>query len=99
MLKGYEGALEDLDKAHVFHANSPFTLTTRGDVKGALKDYEGALEDFDKVDVFDPNNAFNLIICGDVKKVLKDLKEPWKTLTKLMFLTQTMHSLWQLMEM
>jgi tetratricopeptide (TPR) repeat protein len=51
MLKGYQGALEDLDKANVLGANNAFTLKTRGDVKYLLHDYQGALKDLDKVDV------------------------------------------------
>jgi hypothetical protein len=31
--------------------------------------------------------------------MLDDCQEPWKTWTKLMFLNQTMHSLWNGMEM
>jgi tetratricopeptide (TPR) repeat protein len=52
MLKDYQGALEDLDKAHVLDSNNVFTLQSHGNVKNMLKDYQGALEDLDKADVF-----------------------------------------------
>jgi len=43
MLKEYQGALEDLDKADVLEPNNAFTLRTRGIVKNMLDDYQGAL--------------------------------------------------------
>jgi tetratricopeptide (TPR) repeat protein len=52
MLENYQGALKDLDKAHVLEPNHAFTLTIHGEVKGALKDYQKALEDLDKSHVF-----------------------------------------------
>jgi tetratricopeptide (TPR) repeat protein len=99
MLKDYQGALEDLDKADVFEPNHAFTLRVRGDVKIMLKDDQGALEDLDKADVLEPNDAFTLRVRGFVKKVLKDHKELWRTLTRLMFLNQTMHSFYESVEM
>jgi hypothetical protein len=33
MLKDYEGALEDLDKANVLELSNAFTLNNHGDVK------------------------------------------------------------------
>ncbi len=49
------------------------------------------LEDFDKANVFEANNAFTLKSCGYLKMMLKEYKEAWKTLTRPMFLDQTMH--------
>ncbi len=72
MLKDYEGALEDLDKADVLEPNNTSTLNNRGDVKMMLKEYQGALEDLDKVDVLQPNNAFTLRTRADVKSMLHD---------------------------
>jgi tetratricopeptide (TPR) repeat protein len=74
MLKDYQGALEDLNKADVFEPNNAFSLGNRGAVKRMLKDFRGALEDFDKVDVFEPNNAFTLGNRGAVKRMLKDFQ-------------------------
>jgi hypothetical protein len=58
-----------------------------------LYDYEGALKDLNKADVLEPNNASILNSRGEVKRMLRDYKEPWKTLTWLMFLNQTMYSI------
>jgi tetratricopeptide (TPR) repeat protein len=91
-LEDYVKALKDLDKVHVLEPNNAFTLRIRGDVKRNLEDYVGALEDLDKADVLDPNNVFTLTIRGDVKRMSKNFKEPWMTLTKLMFLNQPIHS-------
>jgi len=44
MLNEYQGALEDLDKAHVLEPNDAFTLRVRGAVKRMLNDHQGALE-------------------------------------------------------
>ncbi len=94
MLNEYQGTSKELNKAHVFEPNNASTLGTRGDVKRMLKEYQGALEDLDKADVIEPNNAFTLNSHGDVKRMLKKYQgELWKTLTRLMFLNQTMHSL------
>jgi tetratricopeptide (TPR) repeat protein len=60
MLKDYQGALENLDKADVLEPNNAFTLGNCGNVKKMLKDYQGALEDLDKVYVLEPNHAFTL---------------------------------------
>jgi tetratricopeptide (TPR) repeat protein len=60
MLKNYQKALEDFNKADVFEPNHAFTLRSRGVVKRMLKDYQRALEDLDKVYVLEPNNAFIL---------------------------------------
>jgi tetratricopeptide (TPR) repeat protein len=84
--------LEDLDKVDVLEPNNASTLKNHGNVKKMLKEYQGALEDLDKVDVLEPNNASTLKSCGDVKRMLKEYKEPWRTLTRLMFLNQIMHS-------
>ncbi len=84
--------MEDLDKADVLEPNNAFTLMSRGNVKRMLKEYGGALEDLDKADVLEPNNAFTLRSRGDVKKILKKYQGALETLTRLMFLTQTMHS-------
>jgi len=43
MLKEYQGALEDLDKANVLEPNNAFTPKTRENVKYQLDDYQGAL--------------------------------------------------------
>jgi hypothetical protein len=49
----------------------------------------GTLEDLDEVDVLEPNNAFTLQSLGIVKNMLKDYQwEPWRTLTRLIFLNQ-----------
>jgi tetratricopeptide (TPR) repeat protein len=64
MLEDYQGALEDLDKAHVLEPNNAFTLTIRGDVKRALKEYQRTLEDLNEVHVLEPNNEFTLIAHG-----------------------------------
>jgi len=60
MLKDYQGALEDFDKANVFQPNNAFILNNRGYVKMMLHDYQGAWEDLEKAHVLEPNNAFNL---------------------------------------
>jgi hypothetical protein len=39
MLKDYQGALEDLDKANVLEPNDVFILTIHGNVKYMLDDY------------------------------------------------------------
>jgi tetratricopeptide (TPR) repeat protein len=62
MLDDYQGALEDLNKAHVLEPNNAFTLRTRGRVKRMFHDYQGPLEDLDKADILEPNNAFILRI-------------------------------------
>jgi tetratricopeptide (TPR) repeat protein len=57
MLRDYQGALEDLDKADVIDPNNAITLQRHTNVKMMVKDYQGTLEDLDKVDVLEPNNA------------------------------------------
>jgi hypothetical protein len=60
----------------------------------------GTLEDLDEANVLEPNNAFILQSCGIVKNMFKDYQgEPWRTLMRLMFLNQTMHSLCKAMEL
>ncbi|CAK9860852.1 unnamed protein product [Sphagnum jensenii] len=56
MLKEYQGALEDLDKADVIERNNAFTLMSYGMVKYELDDYQGALETIDKVHHLQPND-------------------------------------------
>ncbi|KAH8962719.1 hypothetical protein BDL97_05G115300 [Sphagnum fallax] len=82
MLKDYQGALEDLNKADVLEPNDAFTLRSRGDVKGMLKDYKGALEDLNKANVLQPNDAFTLRKRGDVKRMLKDYQGALEDLNK-----------------
>jgi tetratricopeptide (TPR) repeat protein len=82
MLKNYQGALNDLDKADVLEPNNAFTLRSRGDVKKMLKNYEGALNDLDKADVLEPNHAFTLRSRGDVKKMLKNYEGALNDLDK-----------------
>jgi tetratricopeptide (TPR) repeat protein len=72
MLKDYQGALNDLDKADVLEPDNAFTLSSRGKVKRMLKVYQGALNDLDKADVLELDNAFTLSSRGDVKRLLKD---------------------------
>jgi tetratricopeptide (TPR) repeat protein len=80
--KDYQGALEDLDQAHVFDPNNAFILTIRGDVKRALKDYQGALENLNKSHVLDPNNAFTLTTRGRAKRASKDYEGALEDLDK-----------------
>jgi tetratricopeptide (TPR) repeat protein len=82
MLKDYQGALEDLNKADVLEPNHAFTLKNRGEVKQMLEDYQGALKDLDKVDVLQPNDAFTLRRRGDVKRMLEDYQGALKDLNK-----------------
>jgi tetratricopeptide (TPR) repeat protein len=56
MLKEYEGALEDLDKANVLELNNTFTLTIHGDFQHMLDDYQGASETIDKVHHLQPTD-------------------------------------------
>jgi tetratricopeptide (TPR) repeat protein len=98
-LKDYQVTLEDFDKVDILEPNNAFTLQNHGDVKRMLEDYQGALEDFHKANVVEPNNVFALGSHGDVKKCWRTLKEPWRTLTRLMFLNPTMHSLCKVMDM
>jgi serine/threonine protein kinase len=86
MLKEYQGALEDVDKADVLEPNNAFTLKIRRDVKRMLHDYQGALEDLDKADVLEPNNAFTFTIRGDVKSKLKNYQGTLGDLDKANFL-------------
>jgi tetratricopeptide (TPR) repeat protein len=83
--------LNDFDKADVLKPNNASTLRSRGNVKRMLKEYQGALDDLDKADVLEPNNAFTLTIRGNVKRMLDDYQGALTTLTRLMFLNQTMH--------
>jgi tetratricopeptide (TPR) repeat protein len=83
MLKDYQGALEDLDKADVLEPNDAFTLRSRGDVKIMLKDYQGALEDLDKVDVLEPNDASTLSSHGPIKYILDDYEGALQDLDKV----------------
>jgi hypothetical protein len=60
----------------------------------------GTLEDLDEANVLEPNNAFTLQSCGIMKNMLKDYQwEPWKTLMRLMFLNQIMHSLCKVVDL
>jgi tetratricopeptide (TPR) repeat protein len=58
MLKHYQGALKDFDKAYVIEPNNAFILKIYGNVNTKLKDYQGALEDLDNTHVIEPNNVF-----------------------------------------
>jgi hypothetical protein len=58
-----------------------------------LDDCEGALQDLDKVNVLEPNNASTLRTHENVKYMFEDYQGALETLIRLMFLTQTMHSL------
>jgi hypothetical protein len=55
MLKEYQGALEDVDKADVLGPNDAFTLRTHEDVKRMLKDYQRASKTIVKVHHLQPN--------------------------------------------
>jgi tetratricopeptide (TPR) repeat protein len=106
MLKEYQGALEDLDKADVLEPNNASTLRIRAIVKTVLKECQGALEDLDKADVFEPNNASTLTIRGDVKYMLNDYQGALEDLNNAYvlepndrFILQTQKSLrWMLKE-
>jgi len=52
MLKDYQEALQDLEKAHILEPNNVFIVTMHGDVKRTLKDYQITLEDLEKINVF-----------------------------------------------
>jgi serine/threonine protein kinase len=56
MLKDYQGALEDLDKADVLEPNDAFTLIIHAYTNWSLNNYQIALETLEKVHVFEPNN-------------------------------------------
>jgi len=88
MLKEYQGAMEDLDKADVLEPNNAFTLGTRGNVKRMLKEYQGALEDLDKVDVIEPNNVFTLMSCGTVKYMLDEYQGALETKIRFIIFNQ-----------
>jgi len=83
MLKDYQGALENLDKANVLEPNNAFTLEIRGDVKKMLHDYHGALEDLHRAHVLEPNNVFILKIHEDVEKMLKGYQVALADLNKV----------------
>ncbi|KAH8947331.1 hypothetical protein BDL97_11G035200 [Sphagnum fallax] len=95
MLKEYQGALEDLDKADVLEPNNAFTLKTRGDVKRMLKEYPGALEDLDKAYVLEPNNVFTLMSCGIVKYMLDDYQGALENINKVRHLKPNDHLILQ----
>jgi tetratricopeptide (TPR) repeat protein len=82
MLKDYQGALEDLDKADVLEPNNASTLRSRGCVKMMLKDYQGALEDLDKANVLEPNNASILTNLATIKYGLDDYQGALEDLDK-----------------
>jgi tetratricopeptide (TPR) repeat protein len=56
VLKDYQGALEDLDKADVLEPNNAFTLITHANTNLSLNKYQFALETMEKVRVLEPNN-------------------------------------------
>jgi tetratricopeptide (TPR) repeat protein len=69
LLKDYQKALEDFDKANVFKPNNTFTLTIHGNVKITLEDYHRTLEDIDKAYVIEPNTSFVLIVPAHINGV------------------------------
>jgi serine/threonine protein kinase len=95
MLKEYQGALEDLDKADVLEPHNAFTLRSRGDVKRMLKEYQEALEDLDKADVIEPNNVFTLMSCGTIKYMLDDYQGALETINKVHHLQPNDHLILQ----
>jgi hypothetical protein len=63
-------------------------------VKYMLHDCQGvALENIHKTHLLDLNNASTLRNLNKSKQCWMIINKPWKTLTRLMFLNQTMHSL------
>jgi serine/threonine protein kinase len=95
MLKEYQGALEDLNKADVLRPNNAPTLAIRGDVKRMLKEYQGALEDLDKADVLEPNDVFTLMNYGTVKYMLDDYQGALETINKVHHLQPNDHLILQ----
>jgi tetratricopeptide (TPR) repeat protein len=86
MLKVYQGALEDLDKANVLQPNNADTLKVCGAIKRMLNDYQGALEDLDKANVLQPNNADTLKVRGAIKRNMDDYEGALEDLDKADFL-------------
>jgi tetratricopeptide (TPR) repeat protein len=67
MLKQYQGASEDLDKANVLEPNNAFTLTDYAHTNWSLNNYQVALEAMDKLHRLKTTDYFIL----DTRKRLK----------------------------
>ncbi len=68
-------------------------------VKMMLQSYQGALKNLEILMSFNWTMV-SFSRCMEMsKRCWKIIKEPWRTLTKLMFLNQMMHALWACMEM
>ncbi|CAM6045188.1 unnamed protein product [Sphagnum compactum] len=77
MLKEYQGALEDLDKADVLEPNNAFTLTS---LKYMLDDYQGALETINKVHHLQPNDHLIMQTQKTFKWMLNEYKSTIESL-------------------
>jgi len=99
VLKDYQVALEDLDKVYVQWTKNALRLRTCAHEKKVFKEDEKTFEDLDKHDVIKPNIAHILrIFINMSNRCWTIMKELLRTLTRFMFLNQTMHSLWKLVE-
>jgi tetratricopeptide (TPR) repeat protein len=83
LLKDYQKALKDLDKANVLKPNNTFTLTNHGNVKIMLEDYHRSLEDVDKAYVIKPNTIFVLIVHAHINWGLNKYQVALETMDKL----------------
>jgi uncharacterized protein YutE (UPF0331/DUF86 family) len=99
VLKDYQVALDDLDKVYIQWTKSALSLRTCAHEKKVFKEDGRPFEILDKHDVIKPSIAHILRIFINMSNkcwiIMKNLS---RTLTRLMFLNQTMHSLWKLVE-
>ena len=79
-LCNYQGAVDDLDGAHIFRPYIEFVLRERGILKGIMEDKDGAFLDLDKHNDSEPKNGFTLFkhgktkyFQGDFEGALRDL--------------------------
>ncbi len=94
-MKDYQGALENLDKVHVFKPNNTCNLNKCVDVKGMLKDYQKALQDLEKAHILEPNNVSIVTMHGDVKGTFKDYQITLEDFEKTtVFFNEIMQLLW-----
>jgi hypothetical protein len=94
VLKDYQIALENLDKVYVQWTKSALSLRTCAHEKKVFMEDKRTFEDLDKHDVIKPNSAHILRIFMNMSNMCQIImKELSRTLTRFMFLNQTMHSL------
>jgi tetratricopeptide (TPR) repeat protein len=87
MLKEYEKAIEDYNKAIELDPKFAIAYTNRGVAYDKLKEHEKAIEDFNKAIELDPKNVAMYLNLSEAIIIMGDYKSASKNIAKALYLS------------